>query len=305
MLEQKTIEWLRLSLIPAIGPKRARELLARFNTPANILAARQERIASVLGEPLAQIIDRQRNSIDLDRQLDLINKYRVKVITREDAEYPLNLKNIFDPPSVLFWRGEIKTLDELSIAIVGTRMASIYGMNMARKISIQLGEYGFTIVSGGARGIDTAAHQAILGIGGRTIAVFGCGVDVIYPSENIRLFEKILQNGALVSEFPMGTLPLRQNFPQRNRIISGLSIGVVVVEAPRRSGALITASSALEQGREVFCVPGEADSFSMKGSHQLLREGARLVEDVDDIIEEIQPLLRSRRIKNGTLLSNC
>ena len=235
----------------------------------------------------------------------LIEKYHVKIITQDDPAYPVNLKNIFDPPLVLFLRGEILPEDDLSIAIVGTRIATIYGMNMARKISSQLGQRGFAIISGGARGIDTAAHQAALVINARTIAVLGCGVDVVYPPENTRLFGQIIKNGALVSEFPMGTLPLGQNFPQRNRIISGLSVGVVVIEAPRKSGALITACSALEQGREVFCVPGQADSFTMKGSHQLLREGAKLVEDVDDIIEEIEPLLRDRGRRSEGIVSNC
>jgi DNA processing protein len=305
MLEQKALDWLRLALIPEIGPARAKKLKARFRLPGEILTASQREIAFVLGNSVAQSIDQQRKGIDLDRQLRLIEKYRVRIVTQDDAAYPMNLKNIFDPPLVLFLRGNILPGDDFSIAIVGTRMATIYGMNMARKISSQLGQLGFTIISGGARGIDTSAHQAALKINARTIAVLGCGVDVVYPEENSRLFEQIVQRGALVSEFPMGTLPLRQNFPRRNRIISGLSIGVVVIEAPRRSGALITASSALEQGRDVFCVPGQADSFTMKGSHQLLREGARLVEDVNDIMEELEPLLRSRRRVNGEGVSNC
>lgn len=305
MLEQKTLDWLRLTLIPAIGPARARKLLVRFKEPGEILTASQREIASVLDSSLAQVIDQQRKEVDLDKQLRLIEKYQVKIITQDDPAYPVNLKNIFDPPLVLFLRGEILPEDGLSIAIVGTRIATIYGMNMARKISSQLGQRGFAIISGGARGIDTAAHQAALVINARTIAVLGCGVDVVYPPENTRLFGQIIKNGALVSEFPMGTLPLGQNFPQRNRIISGLSVGVVVIEAPRKSGALITACSALEQGREVFCVPGQADSFTMKGSHQLLREGAKLVEDVDDIIEEIEPLLRDRGKTSGKIVSNC
>jgi DNA processing protein len=302
MLEQRTLDWLKLALIPAIGPARMKRLCERFSQPDKILAASQKEIASVLGSSLAEAIDQQRKSIDIDRQLRLMEKYGVRIITQDDSDYPKNLRNIFDPPLVLFLRGKILPGDDFSIAIVGTRMATIYGMNMARKISTQLGQQGFTIISGGARGIDTAAHQAALGINARTIAVVGCGLDVVYPSENTRLFEQIIQGGALISEFPMGTPPFRQNFPQRNRIISGLSMGVVVIEAPRKSGALITASAALEQGREVFCVPGQADSFTMKGSHQLLREGARLVEGVDDIIEEIEPLLRDRLLKRDTLV---
>ncbi|MGD9014667.1 MAG: DNA-processing protein DprA [Candidatus Omnitrophota bacterium] len=301
MLEEKTINWLRLALIPAIGPVRARKLLERFIQPDKILSASQKEIAAVLGNSLAEAINQQRKMIDLDKQLRLIEKYQVELITQDDPAYPENLKNIFDPPLVLFLRGKLSLSDNLSIAIVGTRMATVYGMNMARKISTQLGQYGFTIISGGARGIDTAAHQAALAINARTIAVLGCGLDVVYPRDNARMYEQIIQTGALISEFPMGIPPLRQNFPQRNRIISGLSIGVVVIEAPRKSGALITASAALQEGREVFCVPGQADSFTMKGSHQLLREGAKLVEGVNDIIEEIEPILRNRLPKRGTL----
>jgi DNA processing protein len=286
--------WLRLALIPEIGPVRGRKLLEKFKQPRRILLAPTEEIAPVVGESVAQRIDQQRKEIKLNEQLRLIEEYQVKIITLDDPEYPANLKNIFDPPLVLFVRGQILPEDDFSIAIVGTRMATIYGVSMACKISSQLSQLGYTIISGGARGIDTAAHQSALRINARTIVVLGCGVDVAYPEENSRLFEEVVHNGALVSEFPMKTPPLRQNFPRRNRIISGLSVGVVVVEAPRRSGALITVSSALEQGREVFCVPGQADSFNMKGSHQLLKEGAKLVEDVDDIIEEIKPLLRNK-----------
>jgi DNA processing protein len=293
MLEQKTLDWLRLALIPEIGPVRGRKLLEKFKQPRRILLAPTEEIAPVVGESVAQRIQ-QRKEIKLNEQLRLIEEYQVKIITLDDPEYPANLKNIFDPPLVLFLRGQILPEDDYSIAIVGTRMATVYGVSMARKISSQLGQLGFTIISGGARGIDTAAHQSALRINARTVVVLGCGVDVVYPEENSRLFEEVAHKGALVSEFPMKTPPLRQNFPRRNRVISGLSVGVVVVEAPRRSGALITVSSALEQGREVFCVPGQADNFNMKGSHQLLKEGAKLVEDVDDIIEEIRPLLRNR-----------
>jgi len=290
MLEQRTLDWLRLALIPEIGPLRGRKLLEKFKQPRRILTASQREIASVLGDSVASRIDQQRKEIKLNEQLRLIEEYQVKIITQDDPEYPVNLKNIFDPPLVLFLRGQILPEDDFSIAIVGTRQATIYGISMARKISSQLGQLGFTVISGGARGIDTAAHQSALMINARTVVVLGCGVDVVYPEENSRLFEEVAHKGALVSEFPMKTPPLRQNFPRRNRIISGLSVGVVVVEAPRRSGALITVTCALEQGREVFCVPGQADSFNMKGSHQLLKQGAKLVEDVDDIIEEIRPL---------------
>ncbi len=292
MFKKRVLDWLTLALIPQIGPLRAKRLLERFKEPGAILSAPQKDIASVLGISLAWIIDKQRKMVELDKQLYMIKKHQVKIITQDDPAFPKNLKNIFDPPIVLFLRGEILPQDDFSIAIVGTRIPTAYGINMARQISKQLGEQGFTIVSGGARGIDAAVHQSALEIRIRTLAVLGCGVDIVYPAENTYLFEQIVQRGALISEFPMGTRPLRANFPRRNRIISGLSCGVVVIEAPERSGSLITASFALEQGRELFCVPGQAGSFNMKGSHQLLREGARLVENANDIVEELEPMLR-------------
>ena len=289
MLEKKTIDWLKLALIPEIGPLRFKKLRERFSGPAEILKASERDIRSILGSRLAQIITEGRSNLDIDKQLELIDKYKVRLVTLDDASYPKYLKNIFDPPLVLFTRGKGLTCNEAAVAIVGTRLATAYGLETAGKLSAELANKGFTVVSGGARGIDTAAHRAAVEIGARTVAVLGCAVDVVYPSENAELFQRIVENkGTLISEFPMGTKPLRQNFPRRNRIVSGLSLGVVVVQAPKRSGALITASCALEQGREVFCVPGEVNSFNMKGSHQLLKEGAKLVESVNDIIEEIE-----------------
>ena len=290
-MEPKVLDWLKLAQITEIGPVRGRSLLERFGTPDRILASSFKEIAAVLGSKLARLVLQKRDSLNIDSQLELIENCGVKLIPWDDPLYPENLKHIFDPPLVLFLRGNIVLEDNFSIAIVGTRRATIYGMNMAAKISSQLAERGFTIISGAARGIDTSAHQAALRINSRTIAVIGCGVDVVYPQENAGLFERIVNNGAIISEFPMGIPPLRQNFPRRNRIISGLSMGVVVVEAPMRSGAMITVSSALQQGREVFCVPGQADSFNMQGSHQLIKEGAKLVQDVDDILQELQPLV--------------
>ena len=303
MLDEKKLDWLKLALIPEIGPVRGSKLLEKFGSPGEILRLALKDITSVLGQSLACEIVRQRKKIDLDKQLGLIKRYNVSILTQSDSAYPQNLRNIFDPPLVLFLKGNILPEDSLSIALVGTRMASVYGMNMASKISSSLGQRGLTIISGGARGIDTSSHWAALRVKSRTIAVLGSGLDIVYPPENARLFKQIAERGGLISEFPMGTVPLRQNFPRRNRIISGLSLGVVVIEAPKKSGALITASYALEQGREVFCVPGQADSFTMKGSHQLLKEGAKLVEDVDDIIEEIEPLLYSGRRVHEEIIS--
>jgi DNA processing protein len=235
-----------------------------------------------------------RGKIDLDRQIKLIEKDNIAIIPLNSELYPANLKSIFDPPLVLFVKGEILPQDYFSIAIVGTRLASFYGRTMAEKLSRELSEKGFTVVSGGARGIDTFSHQAALSANGRTLAVLGCGLDIVYPPENKKLFGEVAEHGALISEFPLSTKPDRVNFPMRNRIISGLSLGVVVIEAPHRSGALITVTHANEQGREVFSVPGHADSFVSKGTNQLLREGAKLVENADDIIEELEPILKSK-----------
>ena len=296
MLNQGLIDWLRLILTPEIGSRRGKSLLERFKTPKAILEASLDDIAEVenVGREVAERIVEGRKRIDLDRQIKLIEKNNVTLISLDSELYPVNLKSIFDPPLVLFVKGEILPQDYFSIAIVGTRLASFYGRAMSEKLSRQLAEKGFTIVSGGARGIDTFSHQAALRAKGRTLAVLGCGLDIAYPPENKKLFEEIAKKGAVISEFPLSMRPDKGNFPMRNRIISGLSLGVVVIEAPHKSGALITVTHANEQGREVFSVPGHADSFVSKGTNQLLREGAKLVENADDIIEELEPILKSK-----------
>ncbi|MFH0790362.1 MAG: DNA-processing protein DprA [Candidatus Omnitrophota bacterium] len=296
MLTQDSIDWLQLVLIPEIGARRGRKLLERFKTPKAVLEASLEDISEVenVGRDTAGKIIDSRKKIDISRQIKLIEKNNVTLVPLGSESYPASLKTIFDPPLVLFVKGEILTQDYFSIGIVGTRMASFYGRTMAEKLSRELVERGFTIVSGGARGIDTFSHQAALKTKGRTLAVLGCGVDITYPPENKKLFEEISEKGAVVSEFPLSAPPDRRNFPMRNRIISGLSLGVVVIEAPMKSGALITVTHAIDQGREVFSVPGKADSFVSKGTNQLLREGAKLVENADDIIEELEPVLKSK-----------
>ena len=296
MLSQELTDWLRLVLTPEIGSRRGKSLLERFKTPKAILEASLDDIAEVenVGREVAERIVEGRKRIDLDRQIKLIEKNNVTLIPLDSELYPASLKSIFDPPLVLFVKGEILPQDYFSIAIVGTRLASFYGRAMSEKLSSQLAEKGFTIVSGGARGIDTFSHQAALRAKGRTLAVLGCGLDIAYPPENKKLFEEIAKKGAIISEFPLSMRPDKGNFPMRNRIISGLSLGVVVIEAPHKSGALITVTHANEQGREVFSVPGHADSFVSKGTNQLLREGAKLVENADDIIEELEPILKSK-----------
>jgi DNA processing protein len=223
---------------------------------------------------------------DLAKELVRAEKNNVRIITLADPGYPASLKNIFSPPPVLYYQGELDPTDSLAVAIVGSRHASLYGLSTAKAFAAALAGRGFTVVSGMARGIDTQAHMGALEGGGRTIAVMGSGFNRIYPRENRKLAESIARSGCVVTEFPMDTGPMRQNFPRRNRIISGLSLGVLVVEAARNSGALITADFALEQGREVFAVPGTLDSRGASGSNNLIREGAKLVSSVDDIIEE-------------------
>jgi len=296
MLSQELIDWLRLVLTPEIGSRRGKSLLAKFKTPKAILEASLGDIAEVenIGLGIAKKIVDGRKRIDLSRHIKLIEKNNVNLIPLDSEFYPVSLKSIFDPPLILFVKGEILPQDYFSIAIVGTRLASFYGRTMAEKLSRELTEKGFTIVSGGARGIDTFSHQAALRAKGRTLVVLGCGLDIAYPPENRKLFEEIAEKGAMISEFSLSTRPDKGNFPMRNRIISGLSLGVVVIEAPHKSGALITVTHANEQGREVFSVPGHADNFVSKGTNQLLREGAKLVENADDIIEELEPILKSK-----------
>lgn len=215
---------------------------------------------------------------------------KVDIIGIEDKNYPQNLKYIYDPPKTLYVKGKITEEDRLAVAIIGTRRPSLYGMQMAEHLATDLSQRGITIVSGGARGIDSCAHRAAIKAGARTICVLGCGIDIVYPPENRGLFEDISQSGAVISEFEMSTPPNKYNFPRRNRLISGLSLGVVVVEAAEKSGTMTTVTHALEQGREIFSVPGRADTATSKGTNRLLKEGAKLIESADDIISELEPL---------------
>jgi DNA processing protein len=217
-------------------------------------------------------------------------------VTRDDPDYPKNLREIYDPPLVLYVKGTLSERDAVAIGIVGSRRTTLYGQEMARKLSYQLARVGVTVVSGLARGIDTAAHKGALQAKGRTVAAIGCGIDVVYPPENKDLFAEIVEKGgAVVTEFPFGVQPDRQNFPMRNRIISGWSLGVVVVEANLKSGALITASQAAEQGRHVFAVPGRVDQPQARGCHQLIKDGAKLTEDAEDVLAEFEYLLPKKR----------
>ncbi|MCJ7646196.1 DNA-processing protein DprA [bacterium] len=293
-MAEKIEHWLALNMIPGVGASRCQKLLKHFGSPQAILGADLKELQHVsgIGEYTARQIVKFRDELDIqiEKEISKIEKQKVSIVTFSDDNYPSNLKSIFDPPIVLYVKGKLLPEDRIAIAMVGTRRPTAYGKMVAEKLSKELAEREVSVVSGLARGIDTSAHKGALSCGGRTIAVLGCGIDICYPRENRAIFDEIVKSGAVVSEFPMGTPPERINFPLRNRIISGLSLGAVIVEAGSRSGALITADCALEQGREVFAVPGNIFNLGTKGTHSLIKQGAKLVERCEDIIEEIRCL---------------
>ncbi len=293
-----------LNMFCDIGSTRLKKLLEFFGNPENILKAPFDKLAAIhcIGEKSAGKIAALKEE-DIDRELELAKEYNLKIITMDDTEYPENLKQIFDPPIVLYVKGTLKSEDRFSIAIVGSRRASFYGLSCAEKFAADLAERDCTIVSGLARGIDTYAHQGALKRDGRTIAVIGSGFRHLYPAENQELAEEISRSGAVISEFPIDAKPLPQNFPRRNRIISGLSLGVLVVEAARNSGALITADCALEQGRDVFALPGKIDSQNSFGTNELIKQGAKLVSCADDILEEFGMEIKETSADTGVSLS--
>ena len=286
--------WLALSLTHGLGSVLIKRLLDRFKTPEAVFQAPLKDLIQIegLGERVAGEIRKGPLEKAIEREFALLEKAGGRIVTLRDDAYPKRLKDIYDPPALLYVRGELRREDELAVAIVGSRKTSPYGRWFTEKIGRDLAGQGVTIVSGLARGIDSVAHKGALDGGGRTIAVLGCGIDVIYPSENRDLFNQIVERGAVVSEFPMGSRPEGGHFPRRNRIISGLSIGVVIVQASAKSGSLITAKYALEQGREVFAVPGNVGADGSRGTNQLIKEGAKLVESSADILEEVLPQWR-------------
>ena len=275
-----------LNLIPNIGSVRLSALLDFFKSPGEVFRAKRQDLVAVMGENLGGSIAGFNRKI-LDEDLALAAKFGAKIITLADPEYPQNLVQIPGAPLVLYCWGQICPEDNLSLGIVGSRQASFYGLSSTEKFANELAQKKVTIVSGLARGVDTCAHRGALKAGGRTLAVIGSGLSNIYPPENDNLAKTIAESGAVISEFGMKTLPLPNNFPRRNRLISGLSLGVLVAEAARNSGALITADFALEQGREVFAFPGKIDSLQSWGTNNLIKQGAKLVTCVDDILEEL------------------
>jgi DNA processing protein len=278
------------NLIDGIGPITFKKLLAYFNSLESAWSAQLSEFSQAgLDKSVIEQIKIHRPKIDPDWEMERLAQEGIGLITIQDKNYPKLLKEIYAPPALLYIRGNFKPEDELSLGIVGTRKLSVYGRQITPLITADLAQAGLTIVSGLAKGIDTLAHQAALKVSGRTIAVLGSGLDrkSIYPFSNRRLAEEISQNGAVVSEFPIGTRPLAQHFPQRNRIIAGLSLGVLVVEAPAKSGALITAKDALEQNRDVFAIPGPILSQNSLGPNNLIKMGAKLVSQANDIFQEL------------------
>lgn len=282
-----------LNMVKGIGSIRTARLLDAFLCPTEIFKARPQELVEKggLSLALAQTVCSAAERLDVHAEIRKADELGIRILTMQDPEYPPLLKAIPDPPCVLYVLGDLLACDENAVAVVGSRGASLYGLSCARKFSIQLSEYGLTIVSGLARGIDTTAHRAALDSAGRTIAVLGSGLCRIYPPENEQLFAQIAQAGAVISQFPLETPPLPQHFPMRNRLISGLSKGVLVVEASAKSGALITARCACEQGRDVFAIPGEVSSSNSGGVNGLIKDGARLVTDPGEILEDLKPLL--------------
>ncbi len=283
----------RLSMISGVGPRLRKALLEEFGTASAVLAAAPSDLRRVqgIGAELTRRIAVARTEIDVQAELALCAANKIAILTDQDPAYPRVLREIHDPPGILFMRGEILPADAIAIAIVGARHATHYGVAQAERLAGSLARAGITIVSGLARGIDAAAHRGALAAGGRTLAVLGSGLLNMYPPEHAELADEVAAHGAVLSEVPPRSPPLAGAFPQRNRIISGLSLGVLVVEASTQSGALISARHAMEQGREVFAVPGRVDSRMSRGCHRLIRDGAKLVETADDVLEELGPLV--------------
>ncbi len=281
--------WLGLHLVPNFGVVKASQLLARFDS---VEALWHEPDASMmrldLPKPLLRQFCEARRSLKLDDEMEAVERAGASLVTLDDAAYPPLLRQLSDKPVLLYVRGRLGASEDKCLAVVGTRKSSKYGWDSASQLSFELAEQGFTIVSGLAQGIDGAAHRGALRAGGRTIAVVGTGIDVVYPRANADLAEEILDKGAIISELPLRSKPLPQNFPQRNRLISGMSLGVLVAEAPERSGALNTVSHALEQGRDVFALPHNIFSNAGRGCNRLIQDGAKLVASLDDILDELE-----------------
>jgi DNA processing protein len=293
--------WFLLKSVPGVGNLLAKRLLDFFETPQNIFQASAEKLLHVEGVTKRHVaaLKNHKMPLKVTAELDLLARQNYRITTQADPDYPRLLREIPDPPPFLYVSGRLNS-SVLKIAVVGSRNATEYGLTTTKNLCAGLASLGIIIVSGMARGIDTAAHEGALAGGGKTIAVLGSGLERIYPAENTKLFHRISENGAVVSEFSLLTEPEGHNFPLRNRIISGMSLGTVVVEATKKSGSLITARLAAEQNREVFAVPGSIQSFKSTGTHTLIKQGAKLVEHVQDIVEELAPFLKTNERSANT-----
>jgi DNA processing protein len=281
-----------MNMIDGLGPIRVRQLLEHFGeAPAALKAnsSQLERVQGISSALAATIADWEKN-VDLAGEMKRIEQFGCNVVIGTDEVYPPHLKQIYDPPIVLYVKGQLSTKDKNAVAIVGSRLTTSYGMEVARKFGHQLASVGVTVVSGGARGIDTAAHQGAMAAKGRTIAVLGTGINLVFPAENVELFQRIAETGAVITQFPFNRPADKTTFPIRNRIVAGMTLGTVVVEANLTSGALITANMAIDNGRQVFAVPGRIDSPRSKGCHELIKKGAKLCEGAEDILSEFEYL---------------
>ena len=281
-----------LNLIEGVGPVRVRQLLEHFGEAPAILRATRQQLSQVrgIGEDTADAIAQWEKNVDLAAELKRIADFGCRILTQADEEYPVSLREIYDPPIVLYLKGALTAQDKNAVAVVGSRQVSHYGVETARKLAYQLAYVGVTVVSGGARGIDTAAHLGAIAAKGRTVAVLGNGINIVFPPENKDLFDRIAEHGAVMTQFPFNRPADRQSFPIRNRIVAGMTLGTVVVEAGLNSGALITSNFANEYGRQVFAVPGRIDSPQSKGCHDLIKKGAKLCEGAEDILSEFEYL---------------
>ncbi|HVW84801.1 MAG TPA: DNA-processing protein DprA [Bryobacteraceae bacterium] len=298
--DEEELYWLALRLVPGLGARRSNMLLERFHTPRAIFRASPSELEGAgLAGALARSISSGCSFDDAAGQQQLLRAAGAELIPLDDERYPEPLRQIYDPPPLLFARGRTELLSSVCLGVVGTRHPTPYGVNATERLAGDLARAGMTIVSGMARGIDTAAHKACLAAGGSTIAVLGCGVDVVYPSENKKIAAEIASKGLIVSEFPMTATAFPQNFPLRNRVISGISCGLLVVEGAQYSGSSITARLAIEQGREVFAVPGNITSRMSWGPNLLIKQGARLVQDWNDVVVELPQPAQRRLIDEG------
>lgn len=298
--QEEELHWLALRLIPGLGTRSAGRLLAKFRSPHAIFrASRTELEGAGVSGGIAQSIASGCSFEDAVAQQEKMRETGAVAVTSGDASYPASLREIYDPPIVLFARGRVELLQSIVFAVVGTRRPTPYGLAAAERLAGDLARAGLTIASGMARGIDTAAHRAALAAEGDSIAVLGCGVDVVYPSENRRLAADLVEKGLIISEFPIGAVAFPQNFPIRNRIIAGMSVGIMVVEGAQYSGSAITAKLALEQGREVFAVPGNITSKASWGPNLLIKQGAKLVQDWNDVVVDLPPEVRRTLADRG------